>query len=143
MPIDTQTAQNVLETALNADESSLLLVVVLVLALAFVAVIVVFNRSIKNSGAGSKDSNSVIRELAVHLGTTVDNNTKAMESVRDVQIMTLQSVGDVKTDATAIRTETDGTQARLREIKTKLDTMETELAAVRVGVDSILKGKAE
>lgn len=139
--MDTGTALNVLNEALSADIGNLLLVVVLVMALAFVAVIMVFNRSIKNSGGASKGANDVIREIAVHLGSTVDNNTKAMESIRDVQIMTLADVGAIKTDTAVIKTETDGTQARLREIKTKLDTMETELAAVRVGVDSILKDK--
>lgn len=143
MQVDTQVAQNALESALSADIGNLLLVVMLVLALAFVAVIIVFNRSIKNSGGASKGANDVIRELAVHLGTTVDNNTKAMESVRDVQIMTLSTSTEVKADTAVIRAETDGAQTRLREIKMKLDTMETELAAVRIGVDSILRGKAE
>lgn len=141
MQVDPQTAQNALETALNADIGNLLLVVVLVMALAFVAVIMVFNRAIKNSGGASKGANDIIREIAVHLGSAVDNNTKAMESIRDVQIMTLTSVGEVKADTSIIRTDTDGTQARLREIKAQLDTMGTELTAVRTGVDSILKEK--
>ena len=141
MQVDIQAAQNALATALNADIGNLLLVVVLVMAIAFALVIMVFNRAIKNSGGASKGANDVIRELAVHLGAAVDNNTKAMESIRDVQIMTLTSVSEVKTDTTAIRTDTDGTQARLREIKAQLDTMETELVAVRTGVDSILKDK--
>lgn len=139
--MDTGTALNVLNEALSADIGNLLLVVVLVMALAFVAVIWVFNRAIKNSGGASKGANDVIREIAVHLGSAVDNNTKAMESIRDVQIMTLTSVGEVKVDTSIIRTDTDGTQVRLREIKAQLDTMETELSAVRVGVDSILKAK--
>ena len=139
--MDTGTALNVLNEALSADIGNLLLVVVLVMALAFVAVIWVFNRAIKNSGGASKGANDIIREIAVHLGSAVDNNTKAMESIRDVQIMTLTSVGEVKADTSIIRTDTDGTQARLREIKAQLDTMETELSAVRVGVDSILKAK--
>lgn len=140
--MDAQTAQNALESALNADIGNLLLVVMLVMAIAFALVIMVFNRAIKNSGGAATDSNNVIRELAVHLGTAVENNTKAMESIRDVQIMTLNSVSEVKTDTSHIRTDTDGTQARLREIKSQLDTMETELAAVRVGVDNILKDKS-
>lgn len=140
--MDTGTALNVLNEALSADIGNLLLVVVLVMALAFVAVIWVFNRAIKNSGGASKGANDVIREIAVHLGSAVDNNTKAMESIRDVQIMTLTSVGEVKVDTSIIRTDTDGTQVRLREIKAQLDTMETELVAVRVGVDSILKDKS-
>lgn len=139
--MDTGTALNVLNEALSADIGNLLLVVVLVMALAFVAVIWVFNRAIKNSGGASKGANDVIREIAVHLGSAVDNNTKAMESIRDVQIMTLTSVGEVKADTSIIRTDTDGTQARLREIKAQLDTMGTELTAVRTGVDSILKEK--
>lgn len=140
--MDAQAAQNAFESALNADIGNLLLVVMLVMAIAFALVIMVFNRAIKNSGGAATDSNNVIRELAVHLGTAVENNTKAMESIRDVQIMTLNSVSEVKTDTAHIRTDTDGTQARLREIKSQLDTMETELAAVRVGVDNILKDKS-
>ena len=137
--MDTGTALNVLNEALSADIGNLLLVVVLVMALAFVAVIWVFNRAIKNSGGASKGANDVIREIAVHLGSTVDNNTKAMQGIRDIQVATLTTINDVKDDTAIIRTDTDGTQARLREIKAQLDTMGTELAAVRMGVDSILK----
>ena len=137
--MDTGTALNVLNEALSADIGNLLLVVVLVMALAFVAVIWVFNRAIKNSGGASKGANDVIREIVNHLGATVDNNTKAMQGIRDIQVATLTTINDVKDDTAIIRTDTDGTQARLREIKAQLDTMGTELAAVRMGVDSILK----
>ena len=141
--MDTGTALNVLNEALSADIGNLLLVVVLVMALAFVAVIWVFNRSIKNSGGANKGANDVIRDLVNHLGATVDNNTKAMQGIRDRQVATLTAINEVKDDAAAIRTDTDGTQARLREIKAQLDTMGTELAAVRIGVDSIIKRGAE
>lgn len=138
---------NALESVLGASFSQLVMLILLIGGLLALSLVWVFNRAIRNQGASTAADDNVINALIVNIGsaikdssTAVQNNTKAMESLRDTQTQTLKTANEIKTDTATIRHDSDQTQARLIEIKTQLDVMGIELSVVRTGVNSIIEG---
>ena len=66
---------------------------------------------------------------------TIENNTKAMESLRDTHTQVLRDTTAIRADTGVIRHDTE----RLIDIKSQLDKMEVELSAIRVSVDTIIQ----
>lgn len=139
--------------ALNANFSQIVGVILLVGAMAFVLLVWAFNRVIRNSGTQAASDDKLMHTIISNFGTainnsnttienntrTIENNTRAMEALRETQATTLSTAKAIQVDTGALRHDNDQTQARLLEIKAQLDGMETELAAIRTGVDSMIK----
>ena len=136
--------------ALNANFSQIVGVILLVGGLAFLLLIWVLNRVLKNSSKQASGDDQLMTRLITNLGAAIDNsntaiknNTAAMESLRETQATTLSTAKEIKADTGVIRHDGGEVQARLVEIKAQLDGMQTELSGIRTGVDSLIKDAAK
>lgn len=142
-------ANNALETVLNASLSQLVMLILLLGALIAILLAWSVNRAIRNQGRSASADDKVISTLIVDVGAairhnsnviergnvTIENNTKAMESLRDAHTQVLRDTTAIRADTGVIRHDTE----RLIDIKSQLDKMEVELSAIRVSVDTIIQ----
>jgi len=142
-------ANNALETVLNASPSQLVMLILLLGALIAILLAWSVNRAIRNQGRSASADDKVISTLIVDVGAairhnsdviergkvTIENNTKAMESLRDTHTQVLRDTTAIRADTGVIRHDTE----RLIDIKSQLDKMEVELSAIRVSVDTIIQ----
>ena len=136
--------------ALNAEFSQIVGVILVIGALSFILLIWVLTRVLKNSSTQASGDDQLMTRLITNLGAAIDNsntaiknNTAAMESLRETQATTLSTAKEIKLDTGVIRHDGGEVQARLVEIKQQLDGMQTELAGIRTGVDSLIKDGAK
>lgn len=139
-------AEKALEAALSANINNLVLVILLVGGIAFVLLIWVFSRTIKNAaaaGQSAQDFNSAVLEFSGksndRLADSISQLSETLKNMGQAQAAVLSEVNNLSTTQAH---DTGEVQDRLRSIKTQLDAMETELAAIRVGVDSMIERKA-
>lgn len=156
VPIDTNTA---LESVLEASLSQLVMLILLLGAVISILMAWALNRVVRNQGKSAASDDKVITTLIVDVGaaikdnriaiettsrnsqTAIENNTLAMQALRDMQGQVLTNTNAIKMDTDAIRHNDDATQAKLIDIKKQLETMGVELSAIRTGVDSIIAGE--